>query len=78
MRLGKEHGLSDQNYVWHGRSSNMTCSGSNCQIIMIFSGNHVQVSSKVVLEAQDIARDGSGDPLKDRFSLMMKFDGFYD
>ena len=78
MRVGKEAGLSDQNYVWHGGSSNMTCSGSALLVVTRFSGNQVQVSRKVVLEAHDIPRDGSGDPLVEKFCHMMRFDGFHD
>ena len=35
------------------------------------------MSRKVVLEAQDILRDGSGDLLEERFGLMMKNDEFH-
>ena len=78
MRLGKEAGLSDQNYLWHGGYSNMTCSGSVLLVVTRFSGNHIQVSRKVVLEAHDIPRDGSGDQLENRSRHMIEFDGLYD
>ena len=51
-------------------------SGSYCQIVMRFSGNTPQVSGKVLPEAQDIPRHGSGDPLKNKFGHMIEYDGF--
>ena len=37
--------------------------------------NQAQVLRKVVLEPQDILRDGSGDRLEERFVLIIKNDG---
>ena len=73
MRLGKEHPVLDQNYVWRRGCSSATCSGSIYQIIMRFGWNTLGVSRKVVLEAHDIPRRGSGDPLMDRSGRMIDF-----
>ena len=54
----------------------MMSSGSAHQILIRFSGNTPQVSGKVLPEAQDIPRHGSGDPLKDRFGHMIECDRF--
>ena len=54
----------------------MMSSGSAHQIFIRFSGNTPQVSGKVLSEAQDIPRHGSGDPLKNRFGHMIEYDGF--
>ena len=77
MRQGKEASVLDQNYVWQGRPSNMTYAGSYCQIFIRFPGNTPQVPRKVVLEAHDIPRHGSGDPLKDRFRHTTRFHEFH-
>ena len=77
MRLGKEHPVLEQTYLWRGGSSSATCSGSNYQIIMRFGWNTLEVSRKVVLEAHDIPRRGSGDPLEDWFGRMMDFLEFH-
>ena len=77
MRLGKEHPVLEQTYLWRGGSSSAACSGSICQIIIRFGWNTPWVSRKVVLEAHDIPRRGSGDPLQDRFGRMMDFIEFH-
>ena len=68
----------DQNYLWHGRASIPTCSGSRLQNFMRLQKNTVQIPRKVFPEAQDIPRHGSGDLLMDRFSSMMDFEEFDD
>ena len=77
MRLGEEYPVLEQNYVWRGVSSSAACSGSICQIIIRFGWYILGVSRKVVLEAQDIPRHGSGDPLENRFGHMMDFLDFH-
>ena len=67
MRPGERSGLSDQNYLWHGCASIVTCSRSTRQIFIRFSGNTPQVPRNVSLEAHDIPRHGSGDPLENIF-----------
>ena len=48
--------VARQNYVWQMRASNEACSGSGHQILMRITGNTPQVSRKVVLATQDMAR----------------------
>ena len=78
MRPGKEACLSEQNYVWQGGPSNVTCSGSIYQIIIRFRKNTPWVPRKIVLEAHDILRHGYGARLENRFGHMMNVDGFHD
>ena len=59
MQQGEGSGISDQNYVWHGGASNMTCSGSTSSFAMRLRGNQLEVSGKVLPEAQEIPRHGS-------------------
>ena len=54
----------------------MMSSGSICSIAMSLLWDTLQVSGKVLPEAQDIPRHGSGDPLRDRFGHMIEYDGF--
>ena len=54
----------------------MMSSGSARQIFIRFSGNTPQVSGKVLPEAQDIPRHGSGDPLMVRFFSYDRILGF--
>ena len=54
----------------------MMSSGSARQILIRFSGNTPQVSGKVLSEAHEILRHGSGDLLLDRFGHMIEYDGF--
>ena len=77
MRAGKEAGLSDQDYVWQVGPSTVMYSGSALLVVTSFSGNQLQVSRKVVLEAHDIPRHGSGDPLEDRFRHTTRFHEFH-
>ena len=51
MRPGRNWATKEQNYVIQMRSSILNCSDSTSQIVIRFSGNHIQVSRKVVLEA---------------------------
>ena len=54
----------------------MMSSGSARQIFIRFAGNTPQASGKVLPEAQDIPRHGSGARLEDRFGHMIEYDGF--
>ena len=67
MRPRKKVGLLDQNNLWQQRASNMMCFGSICQIFIRISGNTLEVSRNIVLEAHDIPRHGFGSRLMDRF-----------
>ena len=67
MQQGRKRATNEQHYLWHTGSSSDACSGSYYQIIMLFGQNTPWLSSKVVLEAHDISRHGSGDLLKNRF-----------
>ena len=60
MRPGQKGRPSEQNYLWHGGASIVTCSRSICQIFIRFSGNTLDIPRKVVLETRDIPRHGSG------------------
>ena len=64
--------------MWRRRFSSAACSGSIYQIIIRFGWNTLEVSRKVVLEAQDIPRHGSGDRLENRFGHTMNIYGYHD
>ena len=59
----------EQHYLWQGRASIVTCSGSTHQNVMPLQSDTPYVPRKVFPEAQDIPRHGSGDLLEDRFGF---------
>ena len=76
MRPRRKRATQEQNYLVQVGSSSVTCSGSTSSNAIRFSGNHIQVSRNVVLEAHDIWRRGSGDMPKDRFWSHDKHDSW--
>ena len=64
------------NYVWQLKSSNVTCSGFNRQIVIRLCQNQEYMLRKVSPEPQEIPCHGSGDLLRPRFGHMMEFEEF--